>query len=54
MMMRYSFNQEEEAKNIESAIEEILIEGYGTKDLVKSGSKSLSTVELTDAILKKI
>ncbi len=54
MMLRYSFNLEEEAQNIESAIEEILVEGYGTKDLVKSGPKSLNTVELTDAILRKI
>lgn len=54
MMLRHSFNLEAEASNIEEAIEKILIEGYGTKDLVKSGPKSLNTVELTDAILKKI
>ncbi len=54
MMLRYSFKLEEEAKAIEDAIDKILVEGYGTKDLVKSGPKSLNTVELTDAILKKI
>lgn len=54
MMLRHSFNLEAEASNIEEAIEKILVEGYGTKDLVKSGPKSLNTVELTDAILKKI
>lgn len=54
MMLRHSFHLEAEASNIEEAIEKILVEGYGTKDLVKSGPKSLNTVELTDAILKKI
>lgn len=54
MMLRYSFNLDVEALAIEKAIDDVLIEGYGTKDLVKSGSKSLSTVELTDVILEKI
>lgn len=54
MMLRYSFKLEAEAKAIEAAVEQLLEDGYGTKDLVKSGPKSLTSNELTDEILKRV
>lgn len=54
MMLRYSFNLEEEAVAIETAVEALLNDGYGTKDLVKTGEKSLNTVQLTEKLLSYV
>ncbi|WP_088226478.1 3-isopropylmalate dehydrogenase [Desulfosporosinus sp. FKB] len=51
LMLRYSFDLEEEAKLIERAVERVLEEGYRTTDLAKPGDKVLGTREMGDAVV---
>lgn len=54
MMLRYSFNLEEEAKNIESAVEKALSDGYRTVDLYVEGTKKLSCSDMGQIIINNI
>lgn len=54
MMLRYSFNLEEEAKEIERAVEEVLNAGYRTLDIYTDGTKKIGTEEMGTEIAKKI
>lgn len=54
MMLRYSFNRQNEADTIELAIENVLEEGCHTIDIAADKSKAVKTAELGDAIAKKI
>jgi 3-isopropylmalate dehydrogenase len=49
MMLRYSFELEEEARTIENAIDATLAEGLRTADLAGGGA-SVSTTEMGDAV----
>ena len=51
LMLRYSFDLEEEAMRIEKAVEKVLEQGYRTGDLAQPGDKVLGTVEMGDAVL---
>lgn len=53
MMLRYSFDLEKEAVSIESAVEQVLSEGYRTEDIAH-GQCCIGTSEMTDKILDKI
>jgi len=46
MMLRYSFDLENEAKAIESAVDQVLAAGYLTQDLARSGETILKTSEM--------
>lgn len=46
LMLRYSFNQEEEARLIERAVNRVLAEGYRTPDLMEPGKKLVNTEEM--------
>lgn len=56
MLLRYSFNMEREAAEIETAVVKILNDGYRTPDIMQEGAKPVNTVEMggliADAILK--
>ncbi|MEN6463175.1 MAG: 3-isopropylmalate dehydrogenase [Syntrophomonas sp.] len=54
MMLRYSFDLEEEAVVIENAVKSILSEGYRTPDLMETGMKLVNTVEMGDLVAQKI
>ena len=54
MMLRYSFNLEEEAKNIKSAVEKALSDGYRTVDLYVEGTKKLSCSDMGQIIINNI
>lgn len=54
MMLRYSFDMESEARDIENAIEKVLADGYRTTDLYVEGTKKLSCSEMGDIISKFI
>lgn len=60
MMLRYSFDLEEEAKAIESAIEQVLKEGYRTIDIMpqedssSTKMKQIGTVYMGDLITERI
>ncbi len=50
MLLRHSLNLEEEAAQIESAVDSILAAGHRTKDLARGGT-SISTSEMGDHVL---
>jgi 3-isopropylmalate dehydrogenase len=55
MMLRYSFDLEQEAECIEKAIDDVLTAGYRTADILGiSCTKPLSCTEMTDTILSYI
>ena len=53
MMLRYAFALEEEALDIENAVNRVLDAGLRTADIAH-GEEALGTVEMTDAILAQI
>jgi 3-isopropylmalate dehydrogenase len=54
MMLRYSFDLDEEAKAVEKAVEMVLQEGYRTADILSEGQTKVSTTEMGDFIAKRI
>ena len=54
LMLRYSFDLEEEASLIEKAVKTVLTEGYRTPDLVEPGKQVLDTVQMGDLVASKI
>ena len=55
MMLRYSFDLEEEAKAIEKAVDDVLTEGYRTGDILGASKETpLSCTEMTEKILERI
>ncbi len=54
MMLRYSFGLEEEAKQIESAVEKLLKKGYRTVDIMSEGMTLIGTKEMGDKIAQEI
>ncbi len=54
MMLRYSFDLEEEALAIEKAVDEVLDMGYRTGDIYSEGMKKVGTVEMGKLIVDAI
>lgn len=54
MLLRYSLDAEEAAKNIESAIDKTLADGYRTADIYQDGFKKIGTDEATEIICERI
>ena len=54
MMLRYTFDQEEAAQRIESAVKKVLVHDYRTADIYEPGMKQVGTVEMCDAVLKNL
>ena len=54
MLLRYSLNAEDAAKNIESAIDKTLADGYRTPDIYQDGFKKIGTDEATEIICARI
>src|SRR5690625_4002553 len=54
MMLRYSFNLNEEANVIEQAVEKSLEQGFHTADLKIDNGKQVSTKEMTDVIISNL
>ncbi|HHW41084.1 MAG TPA: 3-isopropylmalate dehydrogenase [Syntrophomonadaceae bacterium] len=50
LMLRYSFNLEEEARAIEAAVREVLKQGYRTPDIMEPGKKPVTTAEMGDLV----
>jgi 3-isopropylmalate dehydrogenase len=50
MLLRYSLNQSELANHIESAVGNVLNQGFRTADIADGGN-SVSTVEMGDAVV---
>jgi len=54
LLLRYSLGLEAEAKVVEDAVDATIAAGHRTKDLTRSGEKSVSTEELRDLILETV
>ena len=54
MMLRYSFDLEEEADCIEAAVNSVLDEGWRTADIMSEGCKLIGTKEMGDQIAERI
>ncbi len=54
MMLRYTFDLEEEAKAVERAIEEVLEEGYRTIDIMSEGCTQVGCSEMGHLIVEYI
>lgn len=54
MMLRYTFEQEEGAARIESAVKKVLAQGYRTTDIYEPGTKKVGTAAMGDAVLSNI
>lgn len=54
MMLRYSFELEDEARAVETAVERVLEAGHRTGDIAKPGEKKLSCSEIGDLIAAAI
>ncbi|QPC81006.1 3-isopropylmalate dehydrogenase [Phototrophicus methaneseepsis] len=54
MLLRYSLELEEEARAIETAIDDVLADGLRTPDIASKGEAVCSTTEFVDAVLAKL
>ena len=54
MMLRYSFNLEEEAVVVETAVRQVLAAGYRTPDIMEPNRTLVSTEEMGDLVARKI
>lgn len=54
MMLRHSFQLEREAECIETAVSQVLEGGHRTKDLVRPGELSISTVAMGDKVCESV
>lgn len=54
MMLKFSFNLEDEANSIETAVDNVLNAGYRTMDITNNKKKFLTTAEMTEIIKKEI
>ena len=54
MMLRYSFDQEAAAAQIESAVRKVLGQGLRTADIFEAGTTKVGTIEMGDAVLKAL
>ena len=54
MMLRYSFDQEAEAKLVENAVDRVLASGKRTADIMTPGATQVSTAGMGDALLAEL
>ncbi len=54
MMLRYSFDLDEEAQAVEKAVKDVLADGYRTVDIMSEGAKQVGCREMGDLIVGKI
>lgn len=54
MMLKYSFEMEEAAQDIENAVNQVLKEGFRTEDICKEGNILVGTSKMGDLIAEKI
>ena len=54
MLLRHSFDLQEEAEAVERAVDDVLAAGHRTPDLAESGQSSIGTTEMGDLIAASI
>ena len=50
----YSLDLENEAENLDQAVQKVLDDGLRTKDILSSGKKEVSASQMGDAIISKL
>ncbi len=54
MMLRYSFDLDQEADAVEAAVQKVLTEGYRTGDIMSDGCTRVGTAQMGDLIAERI
>lgn len=54
LLLRYSFDMEDPARRIEAAVEAVLHAGLRTRDLAQPGEATVSTDEMTNAVIAQL
>jgi len=54
MALRYSLDLDQEADNLDKAVQKVLDDGLRTKDILSKGKKEVSTSQMGDAIISKL
>ena len=54
MMLRYSLDQDAQAKRIERAVQRVLQQGLRTADIYEPGMTKVGTAAMGDAVLKAL
>jgi 3-isopropylmalate dehydrogenase len=54
MLLRYSFDMDEDAKVIEQAVKNVLDDGMRTEDIMEPGKKKVSTRAMGEAVTKQL
>ena len=54
MALRYSLDLDQEADNLDQAVQKVLDDGLRTKDILSKGKKEVSTTQMGDAIISKL
>ncbi len=54
MMLRITFNMEEEARAVEEAVAKVLAKGYRTGDIMQPGMKQVGTEEMGDLVINEL
>lgn len=54
MMLRYSFDMDKEAEAIETAVQQVLTEGFRTGDIYSDGCTKVGTIQMGDLIAERI
>ena len=54
MMLRYSFDMDEEAACIEKAVEKVLADNIRTVDIYKEVMTKVSTSQMGDAVVERL
>ena len=54
LMLRFSFDLQKEAEDVESAIEKVLDNGYRTPDIMTENSKKIGTQEMAERLCSAI
>ncbi len=54
MMLRFSLNQEEAAKRIETAVQKVLAQGLRTPDIFSEGTTKVGTAQMGDAVVSAL
>ena len=54
MALKYSLDLDQEAENLDQAVQKVLDDGLRTKDILSKGKKEVSTSQMGDAIISKL
>jgi len=54
MMLRFTFDLDQEADAVERAVQQVLTDGYRTRDIMSAGGQMVSTSEMGDLIVARL